>query len=115
MGAPFGSTIDCCPVSVGGASRSTAAWFYLHDNDESQLGSQNMPELHCVGVLPLMAGRVAVITVPTKKKHFRDLAILQIFTKTLIHCVMTTLSPFCEEKGRDLVLWYKCAAYINVL
>lgn len=36
----------------------------LHDNDESHLGSQNMPELHSVGVLLLMAGRVAVITIP---------------------------------------------------
>lgn len=59
-------------MSVGVAGESIAAWFYLHDNDESQLGSQNMPELHSVGVLLLMAGRVAVITIPTKKKHVRD-------------------------------------------
>lgn len=45
-----------------------AAWFYLHDNDECQLRSQNMPELHRVGVLPVMARRVAVITIPTKKE-----------------------------------------------
>ena len=43
--------------------------FYLHDDDKSQLGSQNMPELHSVGVLLLMARRVAVITIPTKKEQ----------------------------------------------
>lgn len=47
--------------------------FYLHDNDECQLGSQNVPELHGVGVLLLMAGRVAIITVPAKTEHVRDL------------------------------------------
>lgn len=45
------------------------AGFYLHDNDERQLGCQNVPELHCVGVLSLVARRVAVITIPTKKEH----------------------------------------------
>lgn len=58
-------------ISVGGAGGSTAAWFYLHDNDESQLSSQNMPELHSVGVLLLMARRVTVVTIPTKKEHQR--------------------------------------------
>lgn len=69
MGVTINLTIACCPVSVGGAGESTAAWFYLHDNDESQLGSQNMPELHRVGILLLMARRVTVITVPTKKEQ----------------------------------------------
>lgn len=46
--------------------------FYLHDNDECQLGSQNVPELHGVGVLLLMAGRVSVITVPAKTEHVRE-------------------------------------------
>lgn len=60
-------------VSAGGAGGSTAVWLYLHDNDESQLGSQNMPELHSVWVLLLMAGRVAVITIPAKKEYVKDL------------------------------------------
>lgn len=54
-------------VSVGGAGGSSEAWLYLHDNNESHLGSQNMPELHGVGVLLLVSRRVAVITIPTKK------------------------------------------------
>ena len=37
---------------------------YLHDNDEGQFGCQDVPELHSVGVLPLVAWRVAVVTVP---------------------------------------------------
>ena len=56
-------------VSVGGAAGSSEAWFYLHDNNESQLGSQDMPELHSVGVLLHMAGRVAVITIPKRKEQ----------------------------------------------
>lgn len=46
--------------------------FYLHDDDEGQLGSQNVPELHGVGVLLHVSGRIAVITIPTrKKKHLK--------------------------------------------
>lgn len=51
-------------ASFGGSSE---AWFYLHDNDESKLGSQNMPKLHGVGVLLLMARWVAVVTISRKK------------------------------------------------
>lgn len=53
-------------MNHGTAERSLV--FYLHDDDEGQLGSQNVPELHGVGVLLLMAGRIAVITIPTKKR-----------------------------------------------
>lgn len=53
-------------MSAGG---SYDDWFYLHDDDESQLSSQNMPELHSVGVRLLVVRRVAVITVPTNKEH----------------------------------------------
>ena len=42
-------------------------WFYLHDDDERQLGGQNMPELHSVAVLLLVARRIAVITIPAKR------------------------------------------------
>lgn len=41
-----------------------------------------MPELHSVGVLLLMARRVAVITIPTKKERVRDLNFLQILLQT---------------------------------
>lgn len=37
---------------------------YLHDDNEDQLGCKNMPILQCVGVLFLMARRVAVVMVP---------------------------------------------------
>jgi len=41
---------------------------YLHDDDEGQLGGQDVPELHGVGVLLRVAGRVAVVTVPDNKQ-----------------------------------------------
>lgn len=44
---------------------------YLHDDDEGQLGRQNVPELHGVGVLLLVSGRIAVITIPARKKNHR--------------------------------------------
>lgn len=53
---------ECGRVTVN----LTMDWFYLHDDDERQLGSQNMPELHSAGVLLLVARRIAVITIPAK-------------------------------------------------
>jgi hypothetical protein len=37
---------------------------YLHDDDEGQLGGQDVPELHGVLVLLPVAGGVAVVSVP---------------------------------------------------
>lgn len=41
---------------------------YLHNNDESQFGGQNMPKLHGVGVLVLMPRRVTVISIPINEE-----------------------------------------------
>lgn len=42
---------------------------HLHDNDESHLSSQDVPEMHGVRVLPLMARRVTVVAVSAERRQ----------------------------------------------
>lgn len=56
----------------------SALFFYLHNNYESQLSSQNVPKLHRVGVLLLVPWGVAVIPIPAVKKQMRSHRFIQI-------------------------------------
>lgn len=66
-----------------------------------------MPELHIVGVLLLMARRVAVITIPTKKERVRELNFLQILLQTNV-----ILQSIVQRK-RGVIRYYG-AGYIII-
>lgn len=44
---------------------------YLHNNDKSHLGSQDVPELHCVCIFPLMVWWISIVPVPVEYKHVK--------------------------------------------
>lgn len=65
-----------------------------------------MPELHSVGVLLLMARRVAVITIPTKKERVRDLNFLQILLQTnvILQSIVQRTKGVRRYNGADSII-----------
>lgn len=55
----------CSSLLLWGPNERT----YLHNNDKSHFGSQNVPELHCVWIFFLMVRWIAIVPVPVEYKH----------------------------------------------